>query len=102
MELLHTLKIGRIVNACCHITYPSTSNGSNASIAGLPFTIASTGSINMQGASIANTDRGIAITGLAIANDAKVALQDYSDVNQTNANMSTKTVRFTITYTSSS
>jgi hypothetical protein len=91
-------KIGRVVNACCHVAYPSTANTSNASIGGLPFTVANTGSINMQGGIIANTNRGIAIYVMAIQADTRVAFTDVSDVNQTNANMSTKTIRFTAVY----
>lgn len=91
-------KIGRVVNACCHVAYPSTSNTSNATIGGLPFTVANTGSINMQGGIIANTNRGIAIYVMAIQGDTRVAFTDVSDTNQTNANMSTKTIRFTAVY----
>jgi hypothetical protein len=91
-------KIGRVVNACCNVTYPSTANTSNASIGGLPFTANNTGSSNMQGAIISNTSRGIAIYALVIQGDTKVAFTDVSDTNQTNANMSTKTVRFTAVY----
>jgi hypothetical protein len=91
-------KIGRVVNATCHVAYPSTANSSNASIGGLPFTVASTGSINMQGGIIGNTNRGVTIYVMALQGDTRVVFTDVSDVNQTNANMSTKTIRFTAVY----
>ena len=91
-------KIGRVVNATCHVAYPSTANSSNASIGGLPFTVASTGGINMQGGIIGNTNRGITIYVMAIQADTRIVFTDVSDTNQTNANMSTKTIRFTAVY----
>ena len=92
------IKIGRSVTICCNVTYPTTASASGMSIGGFPFTVDSTGSSNMQGVAISNTNRGVAIYGLAIQNDTRMATADVSDVNQTNANFSAKTIRFSCTY----
>jgi Major tropism determinant N-terminal domain len=92
------IKVGRTVTLCCNVTYPATASTAGMSIGGFPFTIDSTGSSNMQGLAISNTNRGVAIYGLAIQNDTRIATTDVSDVNQTNLNFSAKTIRFSVTY----
>ena len=92
------IKVGRTVTLCCNVTYPATASTAGMSIGGFPFTVDSTGSSNMQGVAISNTNRGVAIYGLAIQNDTRMATADVSDVNQTNLNFSAKTIRFSVTY----
>jgi hypothetical protein len=90
------VKIGRVCTATCFVIYPSTANGTNASIGGFPFTIANIG--NLQGASVGNTDYGTGITVLGLGNNTRVAFTTFADVNITNANLSTKFIRISFTY----
>lgn len=93
------VKIGSICTVTAFVTYPSTANASAASIGSLPFTVKNIG--NSQGATVANTDRGIAITAIGVGNTTQINFTDFSDVNQTNANFSTKFLRFSFTYITS-
>lgn len=87
-------KIGRMVIAQCTVVYPATADGSNAVISGLPFTV---GSSNAAGATY--TTCATATTALASATTTLVALVNAAGAAAiTNAQMSGKTIAFTVTY----
>ena len=87
-------KIGRIVIAQCTVIYPTTADGSNAVIGGLPFTV---GSSNAAGATY--TTCATATTVFAYATTTLVGLVNAAGAAAiTNAQMTGKTIAFTVTY----
>lgn len=86
-------KIGRVVIACFRFTYPSTANGSFATIGGLPFTSASA-TVSIQGGffveqtytagaminTIQNTTTGYILNTSGVATNANVSAKDFRGV----------------------
>jgi parallel beta-helix repeat protein len=86
-------RIGRSVTVLGDITYPSTANGSTALIGGLPFTTPS----NVPAAT--QSDVGSSITVLAyVASTTAYVLDTATAAAKTNANLSGKQIRFSLTY----
>jgi hypothetical protein len=83
-------KIGRLWIARCYLTFPSTVNGSNAVIGGLPFTVANTNSART--AFIAYSDESTLLRAFAINNGTSVELVNAAGSNITNATMSLNAV----------
>jgi len=91
-------KIGRFVMAHTRITYPSTSNGSTATVA-LPFTPNSNsiGSVAGGICTEQDFDTSVAVTA-SIDGTAGTRFRTNGGGALTNAQLSGKTVRFTVTY----
>lgn len=89
-------KIGRMVFASFMITYPASANTNTASIGGLPFS-SMTGN-QTGGSAITYTDFGAFISVLKGAGNSTMLLCNASAAFLTNANMSGKTVRGTVSY----
>lgn len=89
-------RIGNTVIANCQLAFPSTVNGANAQIGGLPF--AASASAGKTGGGI--TYSTIATARYALVNISSTAFLIYTTagVLLTNANMSTGTMRFQIIY----
>jgi hypothetical protein len=89
-------KIGRMVFASFMITYPVSIDSANASIGGLPF--ASMSGNQTGGSAIAFTDVGSYVSLLNGAGNSTALISNSSGVFLTNANMSTKIIRGTLSY----
>ena len=89
-------KIGRMVFASFMITYPASANTNTASIGGLPFS-SMTGN-QTSGSAIAYTDFGSFISVLNSAGGSTMLLGNASGAFLTNANMSGKIIRGTVSY----
>ena len=91
-------KIGRFVMAHTRITYPSTSNGSTATVA-LPFTPNSNciGSVAGGICTEQDFDTSVAVTA-SIDGTAGTRFRSNGGGALTNAQLSGKTVRFTVTF----
>jgi parallel beta-helix repeat protein len=86
-------RIGRSVTVLGDITYPSTANGSTALIGGLPFTTPS----NVPAAT--QSDVGSSVTVLAyVASTTAYVFDTATAAAKTNANLSGKQIRFSLTY----
>ena len=89
-------KVGRLVHCHIFVQYPSTANGSNAKLGGLPFTSASLGS-SMGGAwGYTNGTGAVSFTIGQGATD--IGINNSSGGNLTNANMSGSYNYITVTY----
>lgn len=87
-------QIGNMVFAYATLTYPSTADGSNASISGLPFPVP-----NKAYAAIAAIVEGITLTVLkAVQNSSVAAFLTQAGVAQINSTLSTKTLTFILIY----
>jgi hypothetical protein len=94
-------KVGRLVVATFRVQYPSTSNGANALIGGLPFTAISAPNQQHQGSAIRFSNVGSAF---ALANNTlSTTFQplNFSGSTFTNANFSGKTIDAAIIYQTS-
>lgn len=87
-------KIGRQVTCNAKINYPSTANASNAQISGLPFTSSS----NNHSVSTMGTDQGAYFSLIVTQSSTALLVRDLSLSALTNANLSGKTLIFTISY----
>jgi hypothetical protein len=86
-------RVGRSVTVLGDITYPITANGSTALIGGLPFTVAN----NTPGATL--TDVGSSVTVLGnVASVTAYVLDTVTTAAKTNASLSGKQIRFSLTY----
>jgi parallel beta-helix repeat protein len=86
-------RVGRSVTVLGDITYPITANGSTALIGGLPFTVAN----NTPGATL--TDVGSSVTVLGnVASATAYVLDTVTTAAKTNASLSGKQIRFSLTY----
>jgi hypothetical protein len=89
-------KIGRMVFASFMITYPASANTNTASLGGLPF-LSMTGN-QTGGSAITYTDFGSFISVLNSAGGSTALLCNASGAFLTNANMSGKIIRGTVSY----
>lgn len=89
-------KIGRMVFASFMITYPASVDPGNATIGGLPFS--SMGGNQTGGSAITYTDFGAFISVLNGAGASTMLLCNASGAVLTNANMSGKIIRGTLSY----
>jgi hypothetical protein len=94
------VKIGQLVVATTSVTYPSTANGSNASIGGLPFTSQSTGS-NLYGCFLKQSTEATATAMNVAAGGTSINITTLAGTAVTNATMSTDTIVFTCIYRAS-
>lgn len=91
-------KVGRIIYVSCAIVFPTTANGSNVSIGGLPFASQSTGSLQHVGA-ILKASGAEACTYLS-NNSTDIKLYPQNSFSAlTNANMSGVSFIASMTYT---
>lgn len=94
----HYVKVGQLVSVAATLTYPSTANGSAAKISGLPFTLANTTN-NIYVSVLVNSSGSTMIAVIGVKNTTTATLNNaQSESPFTNANMSTLTLRFTLTY----
>jgi hypothetical protein len=96
-------KVGRVVTACFRVSYPTQSNGNFAFIGGLPFTSAST-TVACQGVAFAENTYGGDLMGSLQAAETRFILLGVSGgaiVLITNAMLSNKDIRGSITYIAS-
>ena len=89
-------KIGRMVFASFMITYPATVDTNNASVGGLPFS--SMSGNQTGGSAITYTDFGAFISVINGAGASTMLLCNASAAVLTNANMSGKIIRGTLSY----
>jgi hypothetical protein len=87
-------KIGRQVICNAKIIYPSTANGNSAEISGLPFTSNS----NNHAVSTMSTDQGAYFSLVVTQSTTSLITRNLSLADLTNANLSGKTLIFTISY----
>jgi hypothetical protein len=90
-------KIGRQVQCFAQITYPTTANGSDAKIGGLPFTMATTTG-GSYGAFITYTNIGSNPTFLNNSNTTNTSVYTNAGVAITNATLSEKQFRLVWIY----
>jgi len=90
-------KIGRQVQCFAQITYPTTANGSNATIGGLPFTQANT-SGGSYGAFVCYTTYNSPITWLNSSGGTISTAYSTAGVNLTNTDLSAKQFRLVWIY----
>jgi hypothetical protein len=90
------IKIGKMVFASFMITYPINVDLGNASIGGLPFT--SSAGNQKCGSAITYTDFGAFISVLTAPSATTMVFCNASGGVLTNANMSGKTIRGTLSY----
>lgn len=91
-------KIGRLVIVSYMITYPSTANGSNAVIGGLPFAPLTTGNAVFGGQFFISTEATAVIAQVFNDGSTKFNVLTAAAGAVTNATMSTDTIRGTIVY----
>lgn len=92
-------KIGRLVTISASITYPVTADASDAIIAGLPFTTFN-GTSGVDGGGTSFTDSATALMFLIAKNTTSFDIRaNAGGATRKNVNMSTLTIRFTLTYT---
>lgn len=89
-------KIGRMVFASFMITYPATVDTGNASVGGLPFS--SMSGNQTGGSAITYTDFGAFISVINSPGASTMLLCNASGAVLTNANMSGKIIRGTLSY----
>lgn len=93
------VKIGQLVLATADLTYPTTADGSAMRVGGLPFTTNAAQTNGYHG-HVGYTDSSQAIVGVSIVGTSAYFYK--SDGSQpTNANMSTKVLRFSVMYRAS-
>jgi hypothetical protein len=93
-------KIGRTVTATFRLTYPSTANGNAAVVGGLPF-IAIDTTVNVQAICFGEQNFSAGVMGLVQDNNTTflfLTTNGSSVTVHTNANVSTKDFRGTMTY----
>jgi hypothetical protein len=92
-------KVGRLVTISASITYPVTADASDAIIAGLPFTTFN-GTSGVDGGGTSFTDSATALMFLIAKNTTSFDIRaNAGGATRKNVNMSTLTIRFTLTYT---
>ena len=92
-------KVGRLVTISASITYPVTADASDAAIAGLPFTTFN-GTSGVDGGGPSYTDSATALMFLVAKNATVFDIRAAAGgAIRKNINMSTLTIRFTLTYT---
>ena len=89
-------RIGRMVIASCTLTYPSTVNGANALIGGLPFTANASG--GSQGGNVVYTTVATLTHSITQAGSQNFSLNTASGGNVTNAGMSLSVNYFQLIY----
>ena len=91
-------KVGRLVVASVRLTFPSTSSTATAQVA-LPFTVDSNAISSVSGGVCTeqNFDADITLTA-AINDNTRVLFRKRGGSGLTNANLSGKILRFTVTY----
>ena len=89
------IKIGRVVHFYGELQYPSTADGSNAIISGLPFT-STTGS--RGGAHMNYCTETTLVSGVVNSNAMTIGLYNNAGAALTNANMSTDVLSFSGSY----
>jgi len=94
------VKVGQFVMASCHVTYPTTANGSGAAIGGLPFESLST-SNNMFGGMVSYSTYATPFTCLILTGTTSMQLFAFGGGAVTNANLTGATLRITATYRAS-
>jgi len=92
-------KVGRLVTISASITYPVTADASDAIIAGLPFTTFN-GTSGVDGGGTSFTDSATSLMFLVAKNTTSFDIRaNAGGATRKNVNMSTLTIRFTLTYT---
>jgi len=91
-------KIGRMVTVMASITYPSTANGNNILIGGLPFTAASSANGGDPGGFLRYSNYGSGLWVEVLVSSTTFRCWTLAGANITNANASTKRFDFVITY----
>jgi hypothetical protein len=91
-------KIGRMVTVMARITYPSTANGNNILIGGLPFTAASSANGGDPGGFLRYSNYGSGLWVEVLVSSTTFRCWTLAGVNITNADASTKRFDFVITY----
>ena len=92
-------KIGRLVICQADIRYPTTSDGTNALIGGLPFTTTEkAGGFTMY---MTGSEGALALRNSANTNNILVTLPTNQDSSVTNANLSGDQIQFTFIYQAS-
>lgn len=89
-------QIGNMVFAYASLTYPSTANGSNALISGLPITVP-----NQEYARQCSVTASTAAGGsdmVPVANSTQISPRTLAGANVTNATLSTVTLKFICVY----
>jgi hypothetical protein len=91
------VKVGQLVHVSCIVTYPSTADGTAATVS-LPFTVQDT--TNDIYTAICENNSGTTVLSVrATNNTAAVTVKNAaSGAAITNANLSTLTIRFSLTY----
>lgn len=92
------IKIGRFVIASFDVTYPSTVNGANSLISGLPF--ASMATFAGQGVFFAFQNVGAGTMGRVVQNSTTFNMSSTGGVSHTNATLSLATIRGSAIYIS--
>ena len=95
-------KIGRVVNMQCKILFPSTANGTNALIGGLPFVLNSASGNNYPTNAINANGNTAASVILAYASSVTFNVLNGSQVTSSNANLSGANMNMSLTYMASS
>lgn len=90
------MRIGALVVASVRLTFPSTANGSNAVIGGLPATVLAAGASIFAGAVVGSI--GSDVRAILNANATTFQLLNSSGVTLTNAALSGATLVVTLTY----
>lgn len=93
------IRLGKLIWFSGRVDYPSTANGSAAVISGLPITVdnvdAAASPFSVESAA------AVAVQGITTKNTTKFAMVQHGTVTAiTNAQLSTKTIRFAGTYQS--
>ena len=91
-------KIGRMVTVMALVTYPSTANGSNQLLGGLPFTSASAANGGDPGGFLRYSNYGSGLWVEVLASSTTFRCWTLAGANITNANASTKRFDFVMTY----
>jgi len=92
------VKIAQLVIATADVTYPSTVNGAQATIAGLPFTNQAT---NACGAMVNYSNYAADFRGLVTSADTTILFYKITGAALLNSDLSTLIVRFTAIYRAS-
>jgi hypothetical protein len=90
-------KVGRLVHVTGRVTFPSTADTNTVLIGGLPFTAFST-TASVQGGVVSYTNAGISPSILVGGNATSFSLYDNTGTTVKNNTMSSKDVRFVLTY----
>lgn len=95
-------KIGRLVVASYSLAYPSTSNGSSAIIAGLPFQVSPSTNNNWQGGVVVWTNNSRNLTNMALGQTTQATFRNnIGNADPTNADLSNCNFRAVIVYEAS-